>query len=294
MRVALAYLGVILIWSTTPLAIKWSSEGAGFLFGATARMVLGAVVVLLVLRVLRISLPWDRPARNTYLAGTIGVYAAMLTVYWSAQFIPSGLISVLFGLTPLLTGVLAGMILREHTLNRVRVLAILFGIAGLATIFQADLGLGPAAVWGIAGVLVSSLLHSVSTVLVKRAGSDLPALAVNGGALSVGALLYVATWLLADGARLPEEVPVRASAAIVYLGIVGSVVGFSLYFFALRRTAATHMGMVPLITPVLALLLGHWLNDEPVAGAVWLGTALISAGLVLYQWGPAALRRRPG
>lgn len=291
MQVPAAYIGVILIWSTTPLAIKWSSEGAGFLFGATSRMVLGAVVCLLLVRLLGRTIPWDPAARRTYLAGTLGVYGAMLTVYWSSQFIPSGLISVLFGLTPLLTGLLAAWILHEYTLTPVRMVGIGFGIAGLAWIFGADLGLGPEAAWGIGGVLVSTLLHSTSTVLVKQAGADLPALSVNGGALGIGALLYVATWLVIDGAAWPAAVPLRASASIVYLGIVGSVIGFSLYFFALRRLPATHMGMVPLVTPVLALLLGNTLNDEPIAAAVWLGTALISTGLVLYQWGPGLLRR---
>ncbi len=46
MSVPAAFLGVVLIWATTPLAIKWSSEGAGFLFGVASRMVLGVIVCL--------------------------------------------------------------------------------------------------------------------------------------------------------------------------------------------------------------------------------------------------------
>ncbi|HLF97561.1 MAG TPA: EamA family transporter, partial [Methylococcaceae bacterium] len=45
MRVPLAYIGVILLWATTPLAIKWSGEGPGFLFGVTGRMAIGAACV---------------------------------------------------------------------------------------------------------------------------------------------------------------------------------------------------------------------------------------------------------
>lgn len=44
MSVPAAYLAVILIWSTTPLAVKWSGEGPGFLFGALGRMALGVLV----------------------------------------------------------------------------------------------------------------------------------------------------------------------------------------------------------------------------------------------------------
>ena len=41
MSIAAAYIAVILIWSTTPLAIQWSSLGAGFSFAVMARMVIG-------------------------------------------------------------------------------------------------------------------------------------------------------------------------------------------------------------------------------------------------------------
>jgi hypothetical protein len=49
MRIALAYISVILLWATTPLAIKWSIESAGFLFGVTARMIIGTLCVWIVL-----------------------------------------------------------------------------------------------------------------------------------------------------------------------------------------------------------------------------------------------------
>ena len=104
MSVPAAYIGVILIWSTTPLAIKWSGEGAGYLFGVTARMVIGVLLALLVLALLRRPMQWHRKARLSYLVAGGSIYGAMLTIYWAAQFIPSGWISVVFGLTPIMTG----------------------------------------------------------------------------------------------------------------------------------------------------------------------------------------------
>jgi len=62
MSVPSAYLGVIMIWSTTPLAIIWSSEEAGFVFGVTSRMVIGAVLALIVAALLGTGMNWHRPA----------------------------------------------------------------------------------------------------------------------------------------------------------------------------------------------------------------------------------------
>jgi drug/metabolite transporter (DMT)-like permease len=109
MRISLSYISVILLWATTPLAIKWSGEGPGFLFGVTARMAIGTVCVLIVLTLMQQRLAWHRKARLTYLAVALQIYGSMLPVYWAAQFIPSGWISVIFGLTPLMTALLAAI-----------------------------------------------------------------------------------------------------------------------------------------------------------------------------------------
>ncbi|MDX1336059.1 MAG: EamA family transporter, partial [Gammaproteobacteria bacterium] len=45
MSVPAAYMGIIMIWATTPLAIKWSGESVGFLFGVSARMLIGLAVI---------------------------------------------------------------------------------------------------------------------------------------------------------------------------------------------------------------------------------------------------------
>lgn len=290
MSVPAAYLGIVLIWSTTPLAIKWSSEGAGFLFAVTARMALGTALCLLLLWLLRIGLPWHREARRAYTAAALGIYGAMLSTYWGAQYIPSGLISVLYGLTPLFTGVLAAAWLNERSLSPLRVVGVLLGIAGLALIFLAGRALDHIAWQGIAAVLAGVLLQAISAVWVKHSGAALHPMALNGGALLLALLAYLLTWGLFDG-EWPAQLDERSAAAIVYLGVLGTVVGFNLYFFVLKRISTGALSVITLITPVLALLLGNWINDEVVELRVWQGTLCILFGLLVYQWGGHMVRR---
>lgn len=290
MSVPAAYVGIILIWSTTPLAIKWSSEGAGFLFAATARMALGTVLSLLLLWLLRIGLPWHREARRAYVAAALGIYAAMLCTYWGAQYIPSGLISVLYGLTPLFTGVMAAWWLNERSLSSLRIVGVLLGIAGLALIFLAGRALEHIAWQGIVAVLAGVLLQAASAVWVKRTGASVHPMALNGGALLLALTAYLLTWGISDGAW-PVALDQRSLWAIIYLGVMGTVVGFNLYFFVLKRLSAGAISVITLMTPVLALLLGNWVNDETVELRVWQGTACILIGLLIYQWGGHLLRR---
>ena len=287
MSVPAAYVGIILIWSTTPLAINWSSQGAGFLFAVTGRMLIGAAVCLALIAALRVAMPWHREAGRTYLAAGIGIYGSMICAYWGAQYIPSGLISVLFGLTPLVTGVLAAAWLGERSFTPGKFAGLAAGLGGLAVIFANSLHFGPLALRGIGAMLLSVLLHSISAVRVKRIGADVPALAVTGGGLLVAVPLYMMTWWLADGA-VPETMPLRAGLAIFYLGVMGSVVGFVLYYYALKHLTAGRLALITMVTPVTALLLGRALNSERVGPEVWLGTALILSGLALYQWSERA------
>jgi len=90
MQTAMAYLGVILIWSTTPLAMKWSTEDVGFLFGLISRMGIGTAIALLYCCLSQKRLPLDHKALKTYVASGTSSYLAMSLAYWGSQFIPSG------------------------------------------------------------------------------------------------------------------------------------------------------------------------------------------------------------
>ena len=284
MSVPAAYLGIIIIWSTTPLAIKWSGEEAGFLFGVAARMLIGAAVCTLLLLILARKLPWHREARQTYLAAGLGIYGAMMSVYWGSQYIPSGLISVIFGLTPIVTGVIAAIWLQERSLTASKLAGIFLGIVGLIIIFGTGVELSEGAVYGIAAVLLAVILHSVSAVWVKSISARLPALEVTNGGLLIAAPLYLVTWLLfSDG--WPEDISTRTALSISYLAVFGSVLGFIMYFYVLKHIDASRVALVTLLTPVLALLLGQGLNNEIINPAVWIGTFCILVGMSVYQWG---------
>jgi len=293
MSVPAAFTGVILIWSTTPLAIQWSSEGGGFLFAVTARMVLGLVFCWLAIRLSATRIPWHTRARSAYLAAGAGIYAAMLLVYWGAQYVPSGWIAVLFGLSPLVTGLFAALWLRERSLTPRQLAGVLLGLVGLVTIFAEGTDLGPDTTLGVAAVLISTLLHSASAVWVRRLSAGLSAIAVTGGGLAVAVPAFLLTWLVV-GADWPQALSSRAAYAILYLALFGSVLGFLWYFYLLREVEAVKVSLLTLVTPVTALLLGHWLNGEVISAPVWWGTGLILLGIALHQWGGRRPRPAPG
>jgi len=284
MSIPAAYLTVILIWATTPLAIKWSAQGVGFSFAVASRMAIGLVVAVLIIAIWRVGLPLHRRARMSYLVSGMSLFGAMTLTYWGSQFIHSGLVSVLFGLSPLVTGVLALLWLKEEAFTSKKLLGMLFGLAGLVVIFGDTHAMGGShAVAGVAALLAAVLVYSSGMVWIKRIGDDSPPLATTAGALAVSLPLFGMVWWLMDG-RIPAAIPARAEIAIVYLGVFGSVLGFALYYYVIKHMETGKVSLITLVTPVIALLLGSLLNGEDVSARVWLGASCIGLGLAIHQW----------
>ena len=83
----------------------------------------------------------------------------------------------------------------------------------------------------------------------------------------------------------------RAIAAILYLTLFGSFIGFFCYFYILKHLAASSVALVTMITPVLAISLGVFLNGETVTETLAIGASMICTCLLLFYWGDQLLRQ---
>lgn len=204
---------------------------------------------------------------------------------------PSGWISVVFGTTPIVTGIMAALWLNEPALTRYKIGGILLALGGLSTMFYSGQSFLASSSLGISLVLLSVIFHSASAVWIKRTNIRLEGMSTTTGSLLVAVPLYLLSWVLFDGS-LPETLPLKASIAIIYLGVAGSVIGFSLYFFLLTRIPANRLALITLITPMIALWLGQGLNGETILASTYFGTAVILLGLTFYEWGDKLIIKR--
>lgn len=281
MQVYLAYGLVVLIWSTTPLAIQWSSDSVSFLAAAASRMALASALILILVALLRRSLFSQPAVWKVYLAASFGIFPNMLVVYWSAQFIPSGLIAVIFALSPFVTGLLSWLILGENPFNWRRVLALLVAVAGLLVIFWDQLQIDARSAYGIGGILLSCGLFSLSSVSLKRLDRGTGPLEQTAGALLFALPGLVLCWWWFDG-LWPESVSSKTLAGVLYLAIFGSLLGFTLFYYVLKKLTPSAVSLITLMTPVLALFIGALVAGERISGALVLGAGLVLAALLGY------------
>src|SRR3954463_12969682 len=129
MAVLFAYISVVLIWATTPLAIQWSSDSIGFAAAVLLRMSIALTIGLLINALLRRKLFFHPKVWQVYAAGAIGIFPNLPVVYWSAQFIPSGLVAVIFAMLPFVMGVMSYLFLKENPFTLRRLIALIMAVS---------------------------------------------------------------------------------------------------------------------------------------------------------------------
>ncbi len=294
------YALLVLIWSSTWVAIKFGLEDSPPLLGAGLRFALAGIVLLAFAALQR------RPLRTDWLLAA--VLAALPfafaygLVYWGEQYIPSGLAAVLFGVLPLYTGILAGIFLPEEPLRARLVVGVLIAIGGLALSFAESLNLGDdeLALAGAAALALAPVGAAAGNVAQKRRAAKLDAVVLNGWAmLAGGILLLVISVAGEDWGELAWTA--ESIGSIVYLAIVGSAVAFVGLTVLLRQLTAQAMSFLAMLLPFGALAFGAALYDEAITWRALAGALLVAAGLLIAQSGrsaaggePAPPESRPG
>lgn len=281
MSVPIAFFTVLMVWSTTALAIKWSVDQISFLASASLRMSIATVLCALVIAVMRWPFPVTRAAWRVYGIVGAGLFFGLGATYWAAQSLNSGLLAMAWGLAPLFTALIASLVLKER-FGWVEAAGIALALYGLWLVFATGQSLQWHLVGTLALLLLGILIQSVSLVALKYWGQNTPAFATTTGGVAVAALLFSLSWLIFDR-HIPTVLHQKAVAAIVYLAVIGNLVGLGAYNYLVKQVTAGKASLIMLLSPVLALILGHWLNAELISSRMVCGVLLVLSGLLAYQ-----------
>ncbi len=284
MNVSAAYIAVVLIWSTTPLGIVWSSESVHPTLAVLMRMLIALMMGGVLLRSFNITLPWHAQAFKLYGYSAIGIFGGMSFSYFAAAYISSGLMSLIFGLSPILSGLLAQKLINEAKFCVTKKIALITAVFGLLIVCVDSISISGDGYIGIIFVLIAVFFFSLSGVLVKSIDIVINPMATTVGALLFSSPLFFIVWYLFDGSLPYHQWQSRALFSIVYLGVFGSLIGFVAYFYVLQKLTASTVALITMMTPVLAMSLGTLLNDEHISVNLVIGAFFVVAGLACFQW----------
>lgn len=284
MSVQWVYISVIMIWSSTPLAIKLSNDSLSPLTSITLRIALALVLAVALAMCLGRSKILQRQHWKVYLAAGISLFPNMPLVYLATDYIPTGLVSILFAMSPFITGLFATWVLGENLFTPYRIAGLLLALAGLTVVFLDQLGLGRDGLIGVGLMLGSGILFSASSVWVKKLSREytLPPLEQAIGSMLFALPGLILCWLLMD-AHNTIDISRTSLWALGYLAIIGSVAGFVAFYHILQHMSMSSVALIPLITPVLAVILGNLLVGEMISLQTLGGGLLIVVALAIYQ-----------
>ena len=200
------------------------------------------------------------------------------------QFITSGVAAVIFSLSPIVTALVAWVLLPEERLVGRDYVAVGLGFLGVAIVLRPD----PAAlldptVVGKLLVFVAVSVVAVGTVLVRRSRTAMPVPALTGWAMVLGATVQVTAAVAVGESIASIRLTPLALATLLYLGVFAGALGLVGYLVLVTDIGPVKANLVTYLTPVVSLALGWLFLDERIALPTLVGFAVIVAGFALLE-----------
>lgn len=281
----LAFLGLCVIWGSTWLAIKVGLRDLPPISFAGVRFALAALILYGIVAARGLRLPWAaRDWRLLIWTGLLSITVNYALVFWAELHISSGLAAVLNATIPLFGLPLAHRTLAAEPMTPHKLAGVVLGVLGMAIVFGAELGGTSLAAWASIGVLVASLAGAQAGVLVKARGTHLDPAVLAFVQMAVGSVPLLVGGAALEGNPLRLEWTPTALLSLGYLTVVGSVVAFLMYYWLIRHVEVTRVLLIPLITPLVAVVLGYVFLGEQMGWGTAIGGGAILGGVALAVW----------
>ena len=284
------WLVLALLWSTSYTAIKIGVERLDPVVLVAGRLVIGAIVLLAVLKLRRMALSGRLEDWMHYAgSGLLGSAIPFLLISFGEQTVDSALAAILMGIAPVTTVFMASFVFSDEYLTPRIVLGLVFGIAGVTLL------VGPEALKDLGGdltaqlsILAAALCYGVTTIYVRRFVKR-PPLEMAAGATVFAALAMSAMSVL-SGSFDRVDTSTASLGVIVYLGLFSTALATLIYFQLVPRLGATRMSQVNFAVPVGGALIGATVLAETLAPHqfVALGIIMIAIFLVTKKPRPKA------
>jgi drug/metabolite transporter (DMT)-like permease len=284
-RALLAWLIVCLVWGSTYLAIRVGVESvppflmAGVRF-TVAGLLLGGIAWLRGERLPARASDW----RALALAGVLLLCAGNGLVVWAEQYVDSGTASI-YVVTVAIWSAVFDAVMPGGTTRLCWQLAggLLLGLLGTVVLTGATpKALLAADLRGPVALVLASGAWAFGSVYLKRKHLGTSFTTASTVQMLAGGAALLAVGFLRGEQHLWHPSP-AGLAAMGYLIVIGSIVGFTAYGYALSHASATVVGTYSYVNPVVAVLLGWALLGEPLSPRKLVAMAVILGAVIWIQ-----------
>lgn len=218
---------------------------------------------------------------KSFALGALNIGAFFPLLFLAAERLPGGVAAAVAGAQPLIVLALGALVLHER-IRPITAAAALVGAGGVALVV-----LGPAAeldLWGVLAALGGVTATGVGMILTKRWGRPVGVgpVCYAGWQLSAGGMLLLPVTLMVEG--VPREIDGNAALGYLWLATAGGIIAYTLWFRGVQQLPVVAPGLLALLSPIVATLLGLVVAGERFTAPQAIGFVLTLGALVLGQF----------
>ena len=287
-RILFPFIALCLIWGSTWYFIKISlNAGMPPFFGVGFRFFLSGLLFFLIIAFQKKSIPLNKQAMKLYLSfGLLNFALSYGITYWATQYIYSSISSILWGLFPLFTSVMAHFMLsgddENEKLTTNKLLALFLGFIGMVFIgSNQSIDLQSQSFFAILVLVGAIIIAAWPSVLYKKHNDVVGPYQMNAVCQTLtGVIMLSLSYLLREDLTVMTW-DNQLIFASIYLVIFGGVISWGIYFWLYQHLSVTQVTYVAIFPPIVAIILGWIFLNEVLSAKEIIGTAFILGSSVL-------------
>ena len=286
-----AWLTVCLVWGTTYLAIRVALETVPVALLAGLRWTAAGVLLAGALPMVGERLPPPRTWGRIALAGFLMAVIGNGGVVWAEQYVASGLAAVIVATVPFWAVLVESVLPRGERPTIRSLFGLAVGFLGIVVLVWPELTAGGQEgrlfIAGVISLQVACLGWALGTSYTKRTAQYASPLSASAMQMLLSGVMLLAIGTVAGEWGRLTFTP-RTLGAMTYLVLVGSIVGYSAYVYALKYLPISTVSLYAYLNPIIAVILGTLLLAEPFSVRIVLASALVFAGIAVVRSAPVA------
>jgi drug/metabolite transporter (DMT)-like permease len=252
---------------------------------AGGRFLLSGPILFVFLKLRGAEWPTAAQWRDHAIVGICLLLGGNAIVAWVEQSVPSGLTTLILGASPMMMVLMEWLRPGGAKPNATLCLGLIVGLGGLFIL------LGPGALpdgtqlslLSVVALLFASASWWIGSLFSKysRSGAD-PMMAAALQMMCGGVAMTLTGALIGEGARLHfAAISVRSWTALIYLVVAGSLVAFPVYVWLLKHSTPARVSTYAYVNPVVAVILGWGVLDEPLNLRIALAATVIVGAVAI-------------
>lgn len=286
LKAYLAWLTICIVWGTTYLAIRIGVADLPPMLFAGLRWIIAGLLMTILLNLRHYKLPALKDLKDLAIVGILLLGFANGLVVVAEQWLPSGLTALILSTLPFWVVGIEYFLPQRPKINLLIISGLLLGTAGVVLIFARDLNIALDfnVVLGGLCLLGAVISWAAGSIYWKYKKTDVRPMMGASIQMLIAGVLQTALGLIL-GEHNNFHLTQNGVLALGYLIVFGSILGYASYIYSVTKLPLSLVSTYAYINPIIAILLGWYVLNEPLTVTVFIASGLILAGVAMVKRG---------